>query len=342
MSASMAVRRPRRSLVVLVGDARSGASRARALGESLAELGVWAGSQLVVKVKEPIEREYKYLRPGLVLLAYLHLAPNPKLTRALVSSGATGIAYETVEDAEGRLVLLAPMSEIAGRLAAQTGAYLLQASCGGKGTLIGGAPGVAPPQVLIIGGGVAGTNAARVAAGMGAVVTILECSPSRIRELEDRFEGRVRVLMSDRQSLQEELGRADLVIGAVLIPGARAPQVMTRRDLERLGRGAVVVDVAIDQGGCFETSRPTTHANPTYIVDGVVYSCVANMPGAMPVTSTRSLTNATFPYVQRLASGVAEAVAADAGLAKGVVVQGGQILHPPVAEVHGQTESAVA
>jgi alanine dehydrogenase len=283
---------------------------------------VWARSELVLKVKEPVTAEYGFLREDLTLFAYLHLAADPALTRALVGSGATAIGYETVEGPDGGLPLLAPMSEIAGRLATQVGAFHLQAPQGGNGTLIGGAPGVAPAGVLVLGGGAVGAQAARVAAGMGAQVTILERSPTRIRELEERFFGLARVLMSDALTLTEELARADLVIGAVLIPGALAPRLIGRQDLAALRPGAVVVDVAIDQGGCVETARPTTHADPTYVVDGVVHYCVTNMPGAVPRTSTRALTNATLPWVLRLA--------ADGGLGTGVNVERGRIVNAAV------------
>jgi alanine dehydrogenase len=293
---------------------------------------VWAGSDLLMKVKEPIASEYPNLRDGLVLFTYLHLAADRELTEALVASGTTAIAYETVEDAKGGLPLLAPMSEIAGRLAAHAGAHHLQAPYGGPGILIGGAPGVAPARVLVVGGGAVGTNAARVAVGMGAEVTILERSIPRIRELEEYFDGRVRVLMSDALSLREGLANSDLVIGAVLIPGAKAPHLIKRADLALMPPGSVIVDVAIDQGGCTETSRPTTHTEPTYFVDGILHYCVANMPGAVPHTSTRALTNATLPYAKKLAAGVFEALDHDHGLAKGLNVFKGEITYAPVAE----------
>jgi alanine dehydrogenase len=303
---------------------------------------VWARSELLLKVKEPIEPEYGFLREGLVLFTYLHLAPDPALTDALVRSGTTAIAYETVEDATGGLPLLAPMSEIAGRLAAQAGAFYLQASFGGNGTLIGGAPGVAPARVLVIGGGAVGTHAARVAAGMGAEVTVLERSLGRIRELEELFAGRARVLMSDTLTLKRELGDADVVIGAVLVAGARTARIICREDLRLMRPGAVIVDVAVDQGGCVETARPTTHDNPTYLVDGIVHYCVANMPGAVPATSTRALTNATLPYVRRLAAGVRAALAADPGLAKGLNVDAGDITCEPVAAAYARRATPAA
>jgi alanine dehydrogenase len=302
--------------------------------------GVWADSELLLKVKEPIAPEYERLNPDAVLFTYLHLAPDPALTTALMRSGTTAIAYETVEDARGGLPLLAPMSEIAGRLATQAGAYYLQAPYGGNGTLIGGAPGVAPAKVLVIGGGAVGTHAARVAVGMGADVTILERSLPRIRELEEAFGASARVLMSDTLTLREQLSVSDVVVGAVLIPGAKAPHLISRADLAAMKDGSVICDVAIDQGGCAETSRPTTHAEPTFVVDGVVHYCVANMPGAVPVTSTRALTNATLPYVLRLAGGVDAALAADPGLARGLNVAGGEIRNLEVAEAFAAAEVA--
>jgi alanine dehydrogenase len=295
---------------------------------------VWTVSELVLKVKEPISAEYQYLRSDLVLFTYLHLAADAELTSALIEAGTTAIAYETVEDPAGALPLLAPMSEIAGRLATQAGAFYLQAPNGGNGTLIGGAPGVAAANVLVLGGGAVGTHAARVAAGMGAQVTILERSLPRIRQLEVQFSGTARVLMSDPLTLREELTRSDLVIGAVLVPGARAPHLITREDLGVLRPGSVIADVAIDQGGCVETARPTTHADPTFVVDDVLHYCVANMPGAVPRTSTRALTNATLPYVLRLAGGVREALAADAGLAKGLNVDDGAVVNVAVDEAY--------
>jgi alanine dehydrogenase len=303
---------------------------------------VWREAELLLKVKEPIAPEYELLNPDAVLFTYLHLAPDPALTSALIESGTTAIAYETVTDERGGLPLLAPMSEIAGRLATQAGAYFLQAPNGGNGTLIGGAPGVAPAKVLVIGGGAVGTHAARVAVGMGAEVTILERALPRIRQLEELFGSSARVLMSDTLTLREELAVSDLVIGAVLIPGAKAPHLVTRDDLGRMKDGAVICDVAIDQGGCAETSRPTTHAEPTFVVDGVVHYCVANMPGAVPVTSTRALTNATLPYVLRLAAGVDEALAADPGLAAGLNVADGEIRNASVAEAYAAATAQAA
>ena len=297
---------------------------------------VWESSDLLLKVKEPIEPEYDRLRPDSILFTYLHLAANRPLIDALLRSGTTAIAYETVEDERGLLPLLAPMSEIAGRLATQAGAFFLQAAQGGRGVLIGGAPGVRPAAVLVLGGGVVGTNAARVAVGMGAEVTILERSLPRLRQLEERFEASARVLMSDAITLEAELRRADLVVGAVLVPGGLAPKLVSGKMLELMPRRAVIVDVAIDQGGCLETSRPTTHEAPTYSVGDVLHYCVANMPGSVPVTATRALTNATLPYVRRIASeGVDAAMAADPGLARGLNVRAGTIRHDHVAAEYG-------
>jgi alanine dehydrogenase len=296
---------------------------------------VWSDAQLLLKVKEPVEAEYDLLHPELTLFTYLHLAPNRPLTNALLRSRATAMAYETIEGLDGGLPLLAPMSEVAGRLAAQAGAYFLQASLGGPGVLMGGVPGVAPARVVVVGGGVVGTQAARVAIGMGAEVTILERSQTRIRKLDELLGSSARVLMSDPGTLEAALRDADVLIGAVLIPGARTPHLMTREMLGHMRPRSVVVDVAIDQGGCLETSRPTTHADPVFDVDGVLHYCVANMPGAVPVTSTRALTNATFPYVRRLADGVDEALDGDPGLRLGLNVRDGEITCEPVAEAYG-------
>ncbi|HEY4277883.1 MAG TPA: alanine dehydrogenase [Conexibacter sp.] len=288
---------------------------------------VWSDAELIVKVKEPIASEYGFLSSETALFTYLHLAAEPALTDALVAAGTTAIAYETVTETDGSLPLLAPMSEVAGRLAGQAGAYFLQHPLGGRGVLIGGAPGVAPARVVVIGGGVVGFNAARVAAGMGAEVTILERSPRRLRELEDRFDGRVRVLMSDPLSLEDEVTNADVVVGAVLIAGAAAPKLITRELLGKMRERSVIVDVAIDQGGCAETSRPTTHDDPTYVVDGVLHYCVANMPGAVPATSTRALTNATMPYLRALADrGVDAAIEHDQRLAAGLNTKDGEVI----------------
>jgi alanine dehydrogenase len=292
---------------------------------------VWRDSDLVVKVKEPVEAEYGRLRTDLTLFTYLHLAADRPLTEALVESGTTGVAYETVEDERGGLPLLAPMSEVAGRLAAYAAAHHLRSPEGGPGLLMGGVPGVAPARVLIIGGGVVGTQAARMAVGMEADVTILERSLARIKALDELFQGRATVLASDPETLASSLALADVVIGAVLVPGAAAPRVLTREMLPRLKPGALLVDVAIDQGGCFETSRATTHDDPTYIVDGVVHYCVANMPGSVPTTSTRALTNATLPHVLRLVERMDDGGSWDSALASGLNVADGRITQPAVA-----------
>ena len=286
---------------------------------------VWGSSDLLLKVKEPIASEYGRLHDGLTLFTYLHIAADEALTRALVGSGVTAVAYETVETERGALPLLAPMSEVAGRLSAQAGAYFLEKPFGGRGLLLGGVPGVAPGRVVIIGGGIVGYNAAIMALGLGAQVTILERSIDRMRHLEEILSGRVTLLMSSSLEIAASVEQADLVIGAVLIPGALAPKLVTREMIAGMNDGAVVVDVAIDQGGCFETSHPTTHTDPVYVVDGVIHYCVANMPGGVPVTSTKALTNATLPYVEAIAGqGLRAAVAADPALAKGVNVLGGQ------------------
>ncbi len=295
---------------------------------------VWEGSDMVLKVKEPIAAEYPRLREGLILFTYLHIAADEPLTRALLDSGITGVAYETVEVGRA-LPLLAPMSEVAGRLASQAGAYFLEKPLGGRGLLLGGVPGVAPGRVVIVGGGVVGYNAAVIALGLGAHVTILERSLDRMRYLEEILSGRVTLLMSSSLQVAESVEQADLVIGAVLIPGAVAPKLVTREMIAGMKPGAVVVDVAIDQGGCFETSHATTHADPVYVVDGVTHYCVANMPGAVPITSTKALTNATLPYVEAIANrGLRQAVAADPALARGVNVTGGKLTYEAVAEAH--------
>src|SRR5689334_20189721 len=273
---------------------------------------VWEGSELLLKVKEPIEPEYRRLREGLVLFTYLHIAADEPLTRALVDSGITAVAYETVETDDRRLPLLAPMSEIAGRLAAQAGAHYLEKPYGGRGLLLGGVAGVAPGRVLIVGGGMVGYNSAIIALGLGAQVTILERSIDRMRHLEEIMSGRVSLLMSSTLQIEESVREASLVIGAVLIPGAVAPKLITRQMIAEMKPGAVFADVAIDQGGCAETSKATTHSNPVYEVDGVIHYCVANMPGAVPITSTKALTNVTLPYVEAIAdNGLRGAVVAD-------------------------------
>jgi alanine dehydrogenase len=297
---------------------------------------VWADSELLLKVKEPIEPEYARLRDGLVLFTYLHIAADEPLTRALVDSGITAVAYETVETDDRRLPLLAPMSEIAGRLAAQAGAYFLEKPLGGRGVLLGGVPGVERGKVVVIGGGMVGYNAAVIAKGLGGNVTILERSIDRMRELEEILGASVNLLMSSALQIEESVADADVVIGAVLIPGAVAPKLVTREMVRGMKEGAVIADVAIDQGGCVETAKPTTHSDPVYTVDGVTHYCVANMPGAVPVTSTKALTNATLPYVQELANlGLRESIARDRALARGVNVVDGKVTYEAVAEAHG-------
>jgi alanine dehydrogenase len=307
------------------------------LGASIGSVEqVWGESELLLKVKEPIAAEYPRLRRGLVLFTYLHLAADPALTRALVESGVTAVAYETVETEDRRLPLLAPMSEIAGRLAAQAGAYFLEKPLGGRGLLLGGVPGVAPGRVVVLGGGIVGYNAAVIALGLGANVTILERSIDRMRHLDEILSGRVSLVMSSSLQIAESIKEADLVIGAVLIPGALAPKLITRAMLHDMKQGAVFCDVAIDQGGCAETSLPTTHSDPVYEVDGILHYCVANMPGGVPITSTKALTNATLPYVELIADlGLPEAVALDRALALGVNVVDGKITYEAVAEAHG-------
>jgi alanine dehydrogenase len=294
---------------------------------------VFAEAEMILKVKEPQPGEVALLRDGQVLFTYLHLAADAHLTRGLQASGATCIAYETVEDARGHLPLLAPMSEVAGKLATQAGAFMLEKPLGGRGILLGGVPGVAAATVLVIGGGVVGMNAATIAIGMQADVFVFDRSIDRLRELEVAFAGRASTVYSSALAIEEMLPAADLVIGAVLVHGARAPHVIAREQLGSMRRHAVLVDVSIDQGGCFETSHPTTHSDPTFEVDGVTHYCVANMPGAVPITSTYALTNATLPYVLALADhGVDEALERDPGLRLGVNVRDGHIAHPAVAE----------
>ena len=295
---------------------------------------VYGGAEMIVKVKEPQPSEVPLLRPDHVLYTYLHLAAEPALAAGLCASGATCIAYESVEDGRGALPLLAPMSEVAGRLAAQVAASTLAGQAGGaRGVLMGGVPGVAPARVMIVGGGVAGTSAARVAVGMGADVVVLDRSLARLRELEIEFGRLLTTRFATSLAIEELLPGADAVIGTVLVRGARAPHVVRRHDLARMRPGAVLVDVAIDQGGCFETSFPTTHAAPTYVTDGIVHYCVANMPGAVPRTSTIALTNATLPYARRIAKlGFSKQLLEDSGLAEGVNVYNGSITYKAVAE----------
>ena len=298
--------------------------------------GVFAEAEMIVKVKEPQPVEVARLEPRHTLFTYLHLAPDPELTKGLADSGATCIAYETVEDSRGRLPLLAPMSEVAGKIAAQAGAFMLEKPLGGRGILLGGVPGVAPAKVMVIGGGVVGMNAAFISIGMEADVYVFDRSIDRLRELDVAFNGRASTIYASTLAIEERLGEVDLIIGAVLVHGARAPWVISREQLKLMRPGTVLVDVSIDQGGCFETSRPTTHSNPTYEVDGITHYCVANMPGAVPITSTYALTNATLPYVLALASkGVAAALNDDPGLKQGLNVAGGHITYAPVAEAVG-------
>src|ERR1700736_1736530 len=294
---------------------------------------VWRLAEMVVKVKEPVEKEYKHFREGLVLFTYLHLAPLTGLTDALLASKVTGIAYETVRDRMGTLPLLTPMSEVAGRMSVQVGAAYLEKEHGGRGILLGGVPGVPPAHVTIVGGGIVGTNAARIALGFGAKVTLVDLNLNRLREIDDIFNGRVFTLASNSYNLAHAPREADLVIGGVLIPGATAPKLVTRGMVAHMKKGAVIVDVAIDQGGCVETARPTSHSNPSYTVDGVVHYCVTNMPGAVPHTSTLALTNATFPYLMRLANlGARDALKQDPGLAEGLNTWLGDLTHRGVAE----------
>jgi alanine dehydrogenase len=297
---------------------------------------LFAEAELILKVKEPDAGEVERLRPEHTLFTFLHLAPAPDLTRALCDSGATCIAYETVEDAHGRLPLLAPMSEVAGKIATQAGAFFLEKPLGGRGVLLGGVPGVAAATVMVIGGGVVGLNAAFIAMGMEADVFVFDRSLDRLRELDVAFGGRVSTVYSTTLAVEEMLPQVDLVIGAVLIHGARAPCVIRREQLTLMKERAVLVDVSIDQGGCFETSRPTTHTDPVFEVEGVTHYCVTNMPGAVPVTSTFAMTNATLPYVLALAGeGPWGAVSRDPGLRPGVNVADGRVTHPAVAEGTG-------
>ena len=308
---------------------------------------VFEQAEMILKVKEPLPPEVELLRDGQILFTYLHLAPAPELTHGLQDSGATCIAYETVEDARGSLPLLAPMSEIAGKLAAQAGAFFLEKPLGGRGILLGGVPGVAAANVMVIGGGAVGLNAAFIAIGMEADVFIYDKSIDRLRELDTVLNGRCSTVYSSTLAIEEMLPRADLVIGAVLVHGAKAPYVVRREQLKLMRRNAVLVDVAIDQGGCFETSRPTTHRDPTFEEEGITHYCVANMPGAVPITSTYALTNATLPYAIALADrGAADAIRDDPGLRMGVNVAAGKVTHPAVAEAvgseHVPVEEAIA
>ncbi|HWQ55996.1 MAG TPA: alanine dehydrogenase [Bryobacteraceae bacterium] len=298
---------------------------------------VWRRADLIAKVKEPQPSEYDYFRPGLTLFTYLHLAPLPELTDRLLSSRVNGVAYETIVEEDHSLPLLTPMSEVAGRMSVQVGAQYLEAPNGGRGLLLGGVPGVAPANVVILGGGVVGTNAAKIALGMGAHVVIIDKNLNRLRELDDIFSGHVVTLASNVWTIGENLKSADLVIGAVLIPGASAPKLVRREMLAQMKRGAVMVDVAIDQGGCFETSHATTHTQPIYFVDGVLHYCVSNMPAAVPHTSTFALTNATFPYLIKLANkGLERACAEHPALSAGVNTYNGYVTHEGVAQSQGR------
>src|SRR5215213_5405434 len=314
-------------------DAAYEAQGARILPDAEA---VFAQADMIVKVKEPQPQEVALLEPRHTLFTYLHLAPDAELTRGLAESGATCIAYETVEDRAGRLPLLAPMSEIAGKLATQAGAFMLEKPLGGRGVLLGGVPGVAAGKVMVIGGGVVGMNSAFIAIGMQAEVYVYDRNIDRLRELEHVLGYRASTVFSSTLEIEQRLPDMDLVIGAVLVHGARAPHVITRRQLGLMKRNAVLVDVSIDQGVCFETSRPTTHSDPTYDVDGITHYCVTNMPGAVPITSTYALTNATMPYVVRLADlGPHEALTADAGFLRGLNVAAGRVTYEPVARDQG-------
>jgi alanine dehydrogenase len=317
-----------------IADAEYAAQGAKILPDAQA---VFAEADMVVKVKEPQPSEVALLEPRHTLFTYLHLAPDAELTKGLVESGATCVAYETVEDARGRLPLLAPMSEVAGKIATQAGAFMLEKPLGGRGILLGGVPGVAAAKVMIIGGGVVGMNAAFIALGMEATVFVYDRSIDRLRELDIAFGGRADTCYASTLDIEQRLPEVDLVIGAVLVHGAKAPYVIRREQLKLMKRNAVLVDVSIDQGGCFETSHPTTHTDPTYEVDGITHYCVANMPGAVPITSTRALTNATLPYILHVAdAGVAGAARENPGLAKGVNVVDGKVTYRPVAEATGQ------
>jgi alanine dehydrogenase len=296
---------------------------------------VWAEGEMVMKVKEPIASEYPLLRRDQVLFTYLHLAADEPLTKALMAAGTTAIAYETVQTANGALPLLAPMSEVAGRLAPQVGAYAMMKPSGGRGVLPGGVPGVAPARVVVIGGGVAGLNAATIAVGMGADVQVLDTNVDRLRQIDAQFQGRLRTITSNRYAVEQAAKDADLVIGAVLVPGARAPKLISNELVADMKPGSVLVDIAIDQGGCFADSHPTTHADPTYEVHNSVFYCVANMPGAVPRTSTYALTNVTLPYATALATkGWQAALAADKALAPGLNTHAGALTNAPVAEAH--------
>jgi alanine dehydrogenase len=297
---------------------------------------VWQQAEMIVKVKEPIRPEYERMREGQLLFTYLHLAPDEELTRQLLERKVTGVAYETITDKKGTLPLLTPMSEVAGRMSIQIGAQYLEKMNGGRGVLLGGVPGVPAARVVILGGGVVGTNAAKIAVGMGANLTIIDNNLDRLRELDDIFLSTITTLASSAYAIHDAISRADLIVGAVLVPGAAAPKLVTRGMLKDVPNGAVIVDVAVDQGGCIETTHPTTHSEPTFYVDGVLHYCVANMPGAVPRTSTFALTNATLPYVLRLAKrGFLEAVSSDPGLKAGVNTYAGKLTYEAVATAQG-------
>jgi alanine dehydrogenase len=297
---------------------------------------VWSQADLVVKVKEPLTPEWPQLRPGQLVFTYFHFAADERLTREVLKSGCTAVAYETLRGPRGDLPCLTPMSEVAGRMSIQEGAKYLERPQEGRGILLGGVPGVAPAHITVLGGGVVGKNAARIAAGFQADVVIMDVNTERLRQLDDVLPANVNTIFSDRHNIREELRLADLVIGAVLIPGARAPRLVTRDELKLMKPGAVIIDVAIDQGGCIETSRPTTHSEPTYIVDGIVHYCVTNMPGAVGRTSTYALCNVTFPYVLLIANlGLEAACARDPGLCEAVNMLGGRVTNRPVAETFG-------
>jgi alanine dehydrogenase len=304
-----------------------------AIAGSAAE--IFATCDMIVKVKEPQPREWSLLREGQILFTYLHLAPDPEQAKGLMASGCTAIAYETVTDSKGGLPLLAPMSEVAGRLSIEAAGSALKRSSGGRGILLGGVPGVVPARVVVLGGGVVGTHAARMAAGLGAEVTVFDRSIPRLRELDELFEGRARTRFSTSEAVEHEVFAADVVIGAVLVPGASAPKLVTREMLKSMQKGAVLVDVAIDQGGCFETSHPTTHADPTYEVDGIIHYCVANMPGAVPLTSSHALNNATLPFGLAIAKDGLAAITQNPHLRAGLNIHRGRITNKAVAESLG-------
>ncbi|MDQ1590019.1 MAG: alanine dehydrogenase [Pyrinomonadaceae bacterium] len=303
---------------------------------------VWAQGEMIVKVKEPVAPEYPRMREGQLLFTYLHLAPDNELTKQLLERKVTGVAYETITDRKGTLPLLTPMSEVAGRMAIQVGAQYLEKMQGGRGVLLGGVPGVPAAKVVIIGGGVVGTNSAKMAVGLGAHVTIIDNNLDRLRELDDIFLSRITTLASSAYAIQGAIAEADLIVGAVLVPGAAAPKLITREMLKKVPNGAVIVDVAVDQGGCIETTHPTTHSNPTYYVEGVLHYCVANMPGAVPRTSTFALTNATLPYTLKLANkGFLAAVESDPGLKAGVNTYAGKLTYEAVAQAQGLEYTAL-